>query len=142
MPYEFADYGEDPPTMVIWDSLVDLAKAYWAEHPGEPGGDYGPAREMVDDLLEAGHAGSVDLLSALASTAGDDDALGFLGAGPVEGLMSHSGHGELFIDELERATASNERLATAIRSVWLGDAVTKEVRRRLVGLGAIDLERG
>jgi hypothetical protein len=126
---------------VMWDSLLELASAYWAERPGEPGGVYGPAQQTVSNLIDSGSSDCVDLLSALAATSPDDEAIVFVGAGPVEDLMSHSGQGERFIDELERKAADDQRLATAIKSVWLGERVTDEVRQRLVAMGATNVRR-
>lgn len=94
------------------------------------------ARGLTDRAAD----GVVAALAVLAQRAtyvpGEVD---WVGAGPLEDLLSHSGNGAAVIDEVEQMAEQDEAFRAALRHVWLGDHVDPEVRRRLVPLGARDL---
>jgi hypothetical protein len=78
---------------------------------------------MVDDLLDVGHPVSIAVLQALVDEAVSDEELGFVGAGPLEDLLAHNGHAELFVDEVERRATQQPRFRTAVSALWLGQDV-------------------
>ncbi|WP_052667924.1 DUF6869 domain-containing protein [Nitriliruptor alkaliphilus] len=67
----------------------------------------------------------------LIETAPDDDALCWLGAGPVEDLAVH--HGNAFIDQFVLAGRRDPRFRAALRCAWL-DGASKQVRVALESL--------
>ncbi|HEX7168463.1 MAG TPA: hypothetical protein VF230_15895 [Acidimicrobiales bacterium] len=87
--------------------------------------DWWWAWEAVDGgAIDANADGVADLLVALADAVpGDEAALAYLGAGPVETLLRNRG-GELspkLLDRLEGAARRNPNFRIAVRCVWWGD---------------------
>jgi hypothetical protein len=68
----------------------------------------------------------------LLSLAADDDAIGDIGGGPLEELLTE--HGPQFVDRAEVLAVSSEKFAAALKRVWLVEGDT-EVGRRLGRLG-------
>ena len=131
----------DPDTGVVrWPTVEAWADAWigeWLEN------ESGPASAFLDALTDGARPGVVGVLISLANRAdGDPEILSWIGAGPLEDLVSHSGHGEDVIDEIERAAYDEPELRRAVGGVWLGAAVSAPVRERLVRLGARDLSAG
>jgi hypothetical protein len=116
-----------------------LARAWWSDSRG--GGDWRTeAHPLVSDLLEAGHPASIDVLQALVDDADSVEDLNFVGAGPLEDLLSHQGHAKAFVDEIERRARQQPRFLAAVSGLWLGQGVPEAVRVRLCRLGATELE--
>jgi hypothetical protein len=86
-------------------------------------------------LLQAGHGGSIDLLRALVDSAISDDELDFVGAAPLEDLLSHNHHGAAFVDEWN-GERQQLRFRKALTGVWLAQDVPESVGQRLGSLGA------
>jgi hypothetical protein len=129
-----------------WLSLRDLATDYWRymhldarEQESDSMTAWGCVYAFVDPEDGKPHPRAMDLLQALVDTAAGVNDLNLIGCGPLESLLSHSGHGEAFVDEVERHARQQPAFRTALGGVWLGRDVSPEVRGRLVRLGARDL---
>ena len=128
--------------VVRWWSFPAVADDFWAtayRNPssGPDGAELGPAFYFVDEVLRAGHPSSVDLIQALVDAAQSEDELGYVGAGPLEDLISRDTAGA-FVERIERAAADDARFATALRNVWMNSGVQPAIRGRLARLGARD----
>ncbi|MDQ6947196.1 MAG: hypothetical protein M3256_13230 [Actinomycetota bacterium] len=88
--------------------------------------------EVRDALGEPVKA--VGLLVRLADAAPDDQALAYLGAGPIEDLLVDPA--PAVVDEIERAARRNKHFRYALRSAWFDDQVSPAVRIRLRRFGA------
>ncbi len=77
------------------------------------------AWESVEALISERSVDSVALLCALADAVEDDDAaLAYLGAGPVETLLTSGPLGSGVIAALDDAVVRSSRLQIALRCVW------------------------
>lgn len=63
----------------------------------------------------------LELVQALIDTAESDNDIAMVGAGPLEDLMSHSGHGLKLIDDVERRARQQPRFRNAVGGMWLSD---------------------
>ncbi len=96
-----------------------------------------PAREAIDEAVEAGNPSVVQILVALAEAAPSDEDAGLVGAGPIEDLISTHGQrlacrdGSQLLDELDAAARRSPRFRRALQSAWMGDEVPTSVRERL-----------
>jgi hypothetical protein len=125
-------------TEIIWESVERWAAEWFAEWRAS---EHGDACDFISTACQDAVAGVVDALVVLAETAGgDEDLLGWVGAGPLEDLVSHSGNGLLVLAEVDRAARQNPAFRAALRDVWLGSDVPALVKTRLAGLGARDLQ--
>ncbi len=133
--------GGEPP----WDyGLVadtNLPEAYWHRYQMAFRGDRqqrlaADEFDWADD--EVRHALSepqtaVDLLVRLAEAAPDDAALAYLGAGPVEELLSTLA--AAVVDSVEQAARQSVPFRYALRCAWFDSAVPLAVRDRLRKFG-------
>ena len=128
-------YDEFEETRVAeWPSLAAWATAWideWSSNRFDSASHFSHAmteqpREWVVDALV--------LLSEMATP----DQRGWVGAGPLEELLSHSGNGATVLDEVEHAARRRPAFRTALSNVWLVEDVPEEVRHRLAELGARD----
>lgn len=123
-----------------WTSWSSFAQSYWAEvgHEGEDA----PATDLLFDCSEALDLRWFYAMDAVVEVAADDDGLCFLGAGPLEDLLSHdrrdNRHAEV-VPEVVSRVQGDERWRKALSCVWLGEGVPSEFRQRLSALGAKDL---
>jgi hypothetical protein len=89
------------------------------------------AWEEVDEAALAASPGIVALLVALAKAAPNDQALAYLGAGPLEDLIRR--HGAEFVDAIDLAAQTSESFRVALRCVWYGadtnEAMVPRLRR-------------
>lgn len=85
----------------------------------------------VTDRMERGGVAALDLIDALlAAGPADEDAVGQVGAGPLEDLLHQ--HGAALVDEVERRALQDARFRQALSGVWLEHGVLDgEVQRRL-----------
>ncbi|MDQ2838257.1 MAG: hypothetical protein M3Y42_06125 [Actinomycetota bacterium] len=127
----------DEVTSGTWPSVRAWADAWLNEWRA---GEYGPACEFVDALTESAPSGVVDVIVTLAdATEGDDELLGWVGAGPLEDLVSHSRNSLAVLDDVERAARLEPMFGKALWRVWLGTGDVPELaRHRLAELGARD----
>jgi hypothetical protein len=87
-----------------WESLTALADDYWRWSRSS-----GRERERdmvvwscVEEITASPAARAVDVIQALVDGAASDQELVGVGAGPLEDLLAHNGHGLRFVDEVER----------------------------------------
>lgn len=121
-----------------WKSAEIWAQAWLTESRSE---STGPAESFIDEMTWHPSKGVVALLVALANTAANPEELTWVGAGPIEDLLSHNGHGARFIAQVEAAAIADTAFRTAVTHMWVGHRVEADVRARLVTLGARDLTR-
>jgi hypothetical protein len=124
-----------------WPSLEVLATAYWAWVRST---DRHKASEMsawhcVHEFMAAASPHAIEVIQVLIDRANPDELV-HIGAGPLETLLSHAGHGRQFVDEIERRARQQPTFRTAVASVWLGADVPQDVRTRLAALGATILK--
>jgi len=124
------------PPQVEWASLGEMATRYWLDHAGHDDASFRPAQAFVGEFIEVGDPASVDVIQALVDAAPTDADLAFVGAGPLEDLMSHHRHGVTFVDEVERHARQDPRFRIAISGLWLAEGVPESVRSRLGAFGA------
>jgi hypothetical protein len=87
------------------------------------------AWEEVEGLIAARGEQAVGLIVALADS--DDADLGYLGAGPVENLLSsRPPPPEVVLSRLDEAARRNPRVRVAVGSVWWDEEHEPELRRR------------
>jgi hypothetical protein len=123
---------------------VDLADRYWRRFALTSGNraerleaeSLTVSTDLVDERVEAGAEGVVDLLVLLADFAPDPqvESLAFLGAGPVEDLLIR--HAARLIDEIEAAARTNDRFRYAIRCAWFDDSLDPLLAQRLRRFGS------
>lgn len=132
---------------IAWTKLVAVARpelvpAFWrnyqltfGDNPAErlQAAEWLWAYEEVDDAAAEASPGVVELLVSLADAAPDDDAVAYLGAGPVEDLIRL--HGQELVEEIDEAARRNERFRLALRSVWYDTATDPSLVTRLRRFG-------
>jgi hypothetical protein len=125
-------------------SVDELARCYWeywrlatssvvAER--DRADEYLWAPEEVTELVRERAEDQVDVLIAIADAAPSDDALGHLGAGPIENMI-HPRTPDYVIDQIEVAAETNPNFRTALRFAdFDDDRISPEVRARLRRFG-------
>jgi hypothetical protein len=98
-------------------------------------GDNRWAWDEVEDRVRSEPEEMIAILVAIADAAPDDDALAYLGAGPVEDLIVSRGSA-VVVDRIEGAARSNENFRKALRCAWFDDAAPGTVSARLRAFGA------
>lgn len=127
---------QDRTSVAEWSSVAEWAQAWINEWRTE---DFDVASEFAHAVTEEGGPHAIEVLLTLArATDGDVGDLGLVGAGPLEDLISHEGHGLRLLDEIETAARREPLFARAMTSVWLAADVPETVRRRLAIFGARD----
>jgi hypothetical protein len=120
----------------VWVDAAEVARDWWADSIVRGGELATNAHDLLSELSGEGHPATVDILQALVDEAATDDELGFIGAGPLEDLLSHDGHGLRFVDEVAKRARQQPRFRLAVASLWLSDDVPAVVRDRLEPFGA------
>lgn len=77
---------------------------------------------------------AIGLLVRLADAAPDEQALAYLGAGPIEDLLVDPS--PAVVDEIEQAARKNKPFRYALQCAWFDDQVSPAVRNRLRRFGA------
>ena len=96
------------------------------------------AWEAVEDAVDRRDPDLVALFEALAdAVAGDEAALAYLGAGPLETLLRHRGRGfaDAFLEPLDAACVRNPNLQLAARCIWWSDEDDPDTVRRFQRFG-------
>jgi hypothetical protein len=126
----FADFD----AVYEWSSIEQLAVDYWhwQRLPSkEKDRDPMVAWSCIDVLMSAPAPRALDVIDAILALASDDDELCGVGAGPLEDLLSHNGHGQQFAAEVAARARSSSRLRKALSCLWLSNDVPAEVRQLL-----------
>lgn len=129
-------------TVAVWAGADAVAQDWWDDSAlRRPHGEWvTEAHSLVSDLSQMGQPAIVDIIQALVDQGASDNELDFVGAGPLEDLLSHDGHALAFADEVEKRARQQPRFRLALAGVWLSSDVPSEVRDRLGRLGAKILE--
>ena len=137
-------------TVHQWSSYAELAAAYWSEqktwqeHDGGLGPAVTPAIEFVSDVT-LGHAvDGWEVVRALLEAAPDDDAVEFVGAGPMEDLIVDPRSTAQLLDAVGALSTTSARCRQALAHVWVGsrDDLDEAQRARLIELGARSISIG
>jgi len=121
-------------SVVAWPSLDALATDYWRWQRlsgREKEQDPMDAWFCVQDLMFEGHPAALDVLDKLLNGALTDQERCNVGAGPLEDLLSHGGHGSEFADDVFRRAGGNPPWRTALSCLYLSDDVPTSVQERL-----------
>ena len=135
---EFTDYDG---RIAWWPDAEAVAQAWLEEWRREA---FGSACDFINAMTHEAAQGVLDLLQVFAecaATGPDSQKVGWVGAGPLEDLLSHPGSGTAVVDEVERKARSHIAFSLALRNVWLGKEVDPAIKSRLVALGARDVTR-
>ena len=105
-----------------------LLKDWFAEHaPDSP--IYGWATELLVHVTEDEPEVAWDLVLGLVERAPEDEALGWVAAGPLEDLLCH--HGPELIDRVEALARSDPRFRRCLARVWGSDRMEPSVYERM-----------
>lgn len=136
LPNDSCEFVDIDDKVISWPARSVWAEDWLNEARRE---EHGPAHECINAMTGDATEGVVAVLSTLAEqAAADPDELARVGAGPLEDLLSHSGNGEVVLDEVEQVARERPAFRTALSNVWLSEDVSAEVRHRLAELGARD----
>jgi hypothetical protein len=72
----------------------------------------------VDTLVRQDPHGAWKVVGTMINTAGSEEALAYVAAGPLEDLLNL--HGGTVISNIEQDCSTNERLRLALSGVWIG----------------------
>jgi hypothetical protein len=89
------------------------------------------AWEYVHDLCGSGPSAALDRLINLAESAPDNEGLAYLGAGPVEDLVS--GYRGLLIDDIEEGASRSPSFLHALQAMYPTE-IPESVRVRMLPL--------
>jgi hypothetical protein len=122
-----------------WASIAELAADWWRyERLSGPEKDVHPmiawecVEEFVAGLDNPPHQRVLDVIDALLEQAMNDFEVSRVGAGPLEDLVSHPGHGLLVLDAVEARARRDPRWRQAVNSLCLGDDLPQQLRDRLL----------
>lgn len=112
--------------------LVTVVSGYWTHHRLASSAeradrlsarDWWWAVEAVDDVLRLGGTRAAEMVVALAEAVADDeDALAYVGAGPIEDLLNHDGPpSPETVEAMDTAARQHPSVAFAVRCVWWSD---------------------
>jgi Family of unknown function (DUF6869) len=87
------------------------------------------AWEEVERAVRAPSANVFPVLIALVESAANDDALAYVGAGPLEDLINW--HGAQFLDQIEESARRDRAFRTALATVRVSDSAPAAIRDRL-----------
>jgi hypothetical protein len=139
--------GPDPRSRDDHTAEVDepgvLVAAYWEHHRHASSTDRTErmsadrlnwARREVSERVRTQPMEAVALLVEIAEGAPGDEALAYLGAGPVEDLLRlHTD--QVVVDQIEEAARRSANFRSALRCAWYDDDVPSDVRDRLRRFG-------
>lgn len=129
----------DQVTSAMWPSAAALARHYWhwsrlSDREKDDDDQPMTAWQAVDALLgfvqePSDHA--LDVIDALLDAAESADELVLVGAGPLESLLRHRGHGLRFAAEVEERARRSSRWREAVLAAWFAEDVPAQVQQRL-----------
>ena len=117
--------------------LQQLIDGYWKHYRLSTGGrqerldaeKWAWAWDEVAEAVLEPSANTFDMLMALVGSAADDEALAYLGAGPLENLINS--HGHQFAEQVEESARRDPLFRKALANVQLSSNVPAAVRERL-----------
>jgi hypothetical protein len=95
--------------------------------PGKP--IYGWATELLVHLIEDEPEVAWELILALIERAPEEEAIGWVAAGPLEDLLCH--HGLDVIDKAETLAAADPRFKKCLAGVWGSNRMDPSVYERV-----------
>jgi hypothetical protein len=101
---------------------------WFAEWRAEPP-VYGWATQLLFDKISNAPETAWELVLELIERAPEDEALGLIGAGPLEDLLSE--YGGDFIERVEVLARLNDRFRKCLASVWGWSRMPPEVYSRM-----------
>lgn len=112
--------------------LPTVVAAYWMHHrlaksteraERLSASEWWWAVEAVDEVLQLGGKSAVQMVVALADAVADDEeALAYVGAGPIEDLLNHHGPpSSETVEAMDTAARQHPSVAFAVRCVWWSD---------------------
>jgi hypothetical protein len=118
-------------------SIEQIVDGYWRNYQLAAGGrqqrldadEWFWAWIEVDNEVRYPTPRTFALLLSLVDSAKDDQALAYVGAGPIEDLINW--HGADFLDQIEEAAGRDHAFRTALSGVRVSPEVPKPVRDRL-----------
>ena len=128
-------------------SIEQIVDGYWRNYR-LAGGDRKERLEAdewfwawidVDHAVRIPTPRTFELLLALVGSSKDEEALAYVGAGPIEDLINW--HGAAFLDQIEEAARRNQAFRRALAGVRVSRDVPKPVCDRLAVL-IDDLQQG
>jgi len=90
---------------------------------------FGCATKVLVDKIASTPQVAWGLILELVESAPDDDALGWVGSGPLEDLLSEWGPD--FIERVEVLTQSNDRFKRCLADVWGWSRIRPDVYARM-----------
>lgn len=126
----FNDFG----AVYEWSSVEQLAIDYWRwQRLPSTDKEHDPmaAWSCIADLMSAPAPKALEVIDAILALASDENELCGVGAGPLEDLLSHNGHGEQFAAEVASRARYSPRLRRALSCLYLSDDVPAQVRALL-----------
>jgi hypothetical protein len=100
--------------------------------------DFGRASALLTTLIEERPHEAWERILALIGNPEDQEALGWVGAGPLEDLLRR--YGPRFIGAVESRARDDAAFCTALLNVWIPESES-EHGRRLAALGCYVLRR-
>ena len=99
--------------------------AEWAAEPPV----YGWATKLLFDKISNGPEVAWELILELIEDRPEDEALGWVAAGPLEDLLCE--WGPVFIDRVEALAGSNDRFKKCLAGVWGWSRMAPDVYSRM-----------
>lgn len=118
-----------------WPSLAAWATAWIDERSSNR---FDSASHFAHAMTEQPREWVVAALVLLSEMATPDQR-GWVGAGPLEELLSHSGNGATVLNEVEHAARRRPAFRTALSNVWLVEDVPEEVSLASAMSGIVSL---
>ena len=109
-----------------WERMLSPSRAERMAEPDDRLSDW-----LIAALFRDGDAPEEvwPIIVALVDRAPNDEALGFVAAGPLEDLIRR--HGQQFEDRLVERARRDRRFRQALRGVWGWEKVPERLRRRI-----------
>jgi hypothetical protein len=90
---------------------------------------FGHATALLTQLIQVRPDEAWERILALVACAPDEEAIGYVGAGPLEDFLI--AHGQAFIDRVEATAISDARFAACLATVWGSNSIDSGVYARI-----------
>ena len=108
--------------------LARFVQKWFAEWESSPA-VFGRATELLAHLIETRPDDAWERILALVAHAKNEVSLSYVGAGPLEDLLSE--HGRVIIARVESTVATNPRFVACLARVWGGSRMEPSVYARV-----------